>query len=312
LLALPARAASGPRVVVEITQRAEQQIDPALTRRLIALELGDIEMPPKPGAPWASYTTVFFRVFVVGADVLRIELWDKGEFHGARRVSGEGSRQLRARRIALGAGELARRLRQNRIAEARHLAEEQQRIAREQAEREAWEYKPTLALAAGATAAAVGPSDLWLAGPGLSGQLRLARGARIDLGVRVLAGSAPDVDDSSVTWLEMSLAPSYALRVSPSFDVTVGVLAAAAAVRAPGATAVDGVEGEHETWSARAALFAYGEPRLAPWARLSIGPEIGAVLRRIPLEDAAGASHRLGGLWLGATVALVLDPQASL
>lgn len=264
-------------------------------------------MPPKPGAPPPAYTTVFFRVFVVRADALRVELWDKGEFHGARSVSGEGSRQLRARRIALGAGELVRRLRQKRLAEAKALADERERLAREAAEREKWEQKSTLAFVPAATAAAIGPTDFWLAGPGMSGQARLGGGARLDLGVRFLAGDASAVDDAGVSWFEISLAPSYALRAAPSLDVDLGVLAGAAAVHVSGAAAVDGIAGQSDTWSARAVAFGYVEPRLARWIRLSAGPEVGAVLRSVPVDE-----EQLGGLWLGVSLALVIDPRGQL
>jgi hypothetical protein len=312
-LALPARAAPGPRVVVEITPRAEQQIDPRLTRRLIALELGDIEVPPQPNEPHPrTYATVFFRVLVVSADSLRVELWERGEFYGARSVSGEGSRQIRARRLALGAAELVHRLRQRRLAEARHLAEEQRRLEREAAEREAWEQKPTIALGTGAVVAFIGPGDAWLAGPELAGELRLARGPRLDLGLRWLWGGAGEVNDSGVSWLEILLAPSYVLRVRPALDLSLGVQAGAAAVHLSRATAVDDVAGEHDTWSARAALFVHAEPRLASWARLIAGPELGAVLRAIPARDEAGEQQRLGGLWIGASVGLALDPAAKL
>jgi hypothetical protein len=300
-------------VVVEVTARAEQQVDPRVTRRLIVLELRDLEVPPSPTeAPPRSYQTMFFRVLVSHADTLRIELWDRGEFHGARKISGGGTRQLRARRIALGAAELVRRLRQKRIAEARQLAEEKERLAREQAERDAWEHKPTLALASSVSGALVGPGDLWLVGPGLAGQLRLARGARLELGARWLSGGAPGAGDSPATWLELALAPSYALRVTPSFDIDLGMQAAVAAVHLPRTSAIDDVADEHDTWSARAGVVALAEPRLAPWARLAVGPELGVLLRRIPVRDDGGEDQQLGGVWLGASLALVLDPTSRL
>jgi hypothetical protein len=295
-------------VVVEVTARAEQQLDPRLTRRLIELELGDVEVPPSASETHPrSYTTVFFRVLVPRADALRIELWDRGEFHGARSISGQGSRQLRARRVALGAAELVRRLREKRLAEARQLAEQKERLAQEQAERDAWEHKPAIALASRVSGAVVGPGDLWLAGPGLSGQLRLAGGARLDLGIRWLWGGAPGVDDARVSWLELEVTPSQALRITPAFDIDLGIQAAAAAVHLSPAAAVDGVAGADDTWSARAGVVALAEPRLSPWARLSAGPELGVVLRRIPVRDEHGRDRLLGGLWIGASVALVLD-----
>jgi hypothetical protein len=304
-----AGATSGPRVVVEITARAEQQVDSRLTRRLIELELGDLELPPRASEPHPrSYSSVFFRVLVPRTDALRVELWDRGEFHGARSVSGHGSRQLRARRVALGAAELVRRLREKRLAEARQLAEQQERAAREQAEREAWEQKPTLALASRASGALIGPGDLWLAGPGLSGQLRLGHGARLDLGARWLWGGSPELDQTRVTWLELELAPSYALRITPSFDLDLGLQAAAASVHLSRVAAVDGIAGADDTWSARAGVVALAEPRLSDGARLSLGPELGVVLRRIPVRDDAGRERQLGGVWIGASLALLLDP----
>src|SRR5690606_8685376 len=159
-----------------------------------------------------SYATVFFRVLVASADALRVELWDRGEFHGARSVTGEGSRQVRARRLALGAAELVRRLRQKRLAEARQLAEDKAKRAREEAQQRDWAHRPTLALGAAGTFALVGPGDLWLAGPELAGQLRPGHAARVDLAVRWMWGRASDVDDSTASWLELAIVPSHLFR----------------------------------------------------------------------------------------------------
>lgn len=299
--------------MVEITPRAEQQLDARLTRRLIGLELGDVEVPARPGEKRPrNYATVYFRVLAMRADALRVELWERGEFHGARSVSGEGSRQLRARRIALGAAELVRRLRQKRLAEARRLAEEEARLARERAQREAWEQEQTVALGSELVAAAVGPGDLWLVGPGLSGDLRFAGGARLDLGVRYLAGAAPHVDDSAATWFELAIAPGYQLRITPAFDLVLGAQVAASAVHLSRAARLDDVDGQHDTWSARAGGFVAASPRLGNGARLSVGPEAGVVLRPVRVDTASGARHELGGLWLGVRLGLALDPTGRL
>ena len=45
------------------------------------------------------------------------------------------------------------------------------------------------------------------------------------------------------------------------------------------------------------------------YSTYSAGPEGGAVLRRIPYVDAEGERQRLGGLWLGARAAIVIDPN---
>jgi hypothetical protein len=298
-------------VVLEITPRAEQHIDPRLTRRLVELELRDIELPPRPGDPHPAITpSVFFRVLVPDSEALRIELWERGSFYGARGVSVEGPRQVRARRLALGAAELVRRLRARRLAEARRLEAEEARLATERRERELWQRHDTLAVGAGLGTALVGPGDLWLAGPALSAELRLESGGRLDLGARWLFGQSPELD-SSASWLEMSVAPSTLVRPSPALDLAIGLHAAVASVRLAGAAGVDGIDGERDTWSARAGVHLRAEPKIDRATRLSFGPELGALLRPIPARD-AGEDRRLGGLWLGLTLGVSLDPRGRL
>lgn len=270
-------------------------------------------VPPPPAATTNGHrppASLYFRVTVTKRGSVRVELWERGEFGGARSVSAaHGSAQIRSRRIALAAAELARRLRQKRLYEA-----QQRRAAKQRAERErkaaAAARAPRVALIAGASGAAVGPGDAWLAGPTLAGQLRIRR-ARIAVGAAWMLGAVPLAHGTPGTrWLELSLSPSYAVPLGRRLDLDVGLTAAAAAVHVTGRTALDGIDNEHDTWSARAIGHFYLEPRLSRALSLEFGPEVGAVLRRIPIADAQGNRRRLGGLWLGAELGVVLDPAA--
>ncbi|HMR08263.1 MAG TPA: hypothetical protein PKA88_20920, partial [Polyangiaceae bacterium] len=67
-------------------------MDAQLARRLIRIELGDIEVPSRPTDKYpGAASTVFFRVLAPSHDRLHVELWDRGDFYGARGVSVTGS-----------------------------------------------------------------------------------------------------------------------------------------------------------------------------------------------------------------------------
>ena len=115
--------ARGAAVLVEIGDSAESLLDARATRRLVQLELSEIDVPPASGNKRAR-APLFFRVVLVEPDV-RVELWERGEYYGARVVSGSNAAgQLGARRVALAAAELARRLQRKRQVQA-----ERERVA---------------------------------------------------------------------------------------------------------------------------------------------------------------------------------------
>lgn len=314
LLGSARRAAADPRgaqVVVEINDSAKSLLDTRLARRLIQLELSDLEIPPDPTLLHAPRgTALFFRVSIAQHRTFRVELWDRGEFCGARLLTRErGSPELRARRVALAAAELARGLHQQRLREIALV--NAKRKAAENAKNEAAARVPRLALAAGGLAAWLGSSNAWLAGPELRGELRFPGGARVGLGVASLAGRLGGVPGSpGLRWFELALSPSWTAKLAPSFDLDVGLTASAAVAHFTRVSAVDDIAGELDTWSARAALHLLAEPRLARGVRLEVGPEVGALLRPLPFRDETGVDRHVGGLWLGAEVGVVLDPRA--
>ena len=296
-------AANAP-VLVEISDGAETLLDARATRRLLALELSEItvaELDKRPPMP------LFFRVVQLGPD-LRVELWQRGEFHGARVVSGTSSGgQLSARRVALAAAELARRLQKKRQmqAERERLDAAARALARARDARRTLDGP--LALRPSLLIADVGRMSLLLVGPRLLSQWTFAPRTRLDAGFSWLAGSAPDA--SKGEWLELSVTPSHRVPLGETLDLDLGVSVAAAWVRFARVRAVDSILDQNETWSARAGALARLEPRLTKQLRLSFGIEAGLLLREIPFEPLNGDSDRLRGMWLGLDAGVVFTPR---
>jgi len=289
-------------VAVEIGEGAEALLDARATRRLIALELADVNAR----APGAKRAALFFRVVQVGTD-LRVELWERGEFHGARVVSGSNAGgQLGARRVALAAAELARRLQKKRQAQAERERTQAaaQKLAREAEARRT--LNGPLALRPSLAAASIGAFSSLLVGPRLLGQWSFSKYGRVDGGFAWLAGDAPSSARSE--WLELSLAPSARAPLSDVLDLDLGVDLAAASVRLGRVRGVDGIVDQHETWSARAAGLARLEPRITRHLRLSVGAEAGLVLRRVPFQSLANGEDRLRGAWLSLDLGVVFTP----
>lgn len=309
LSAAPAHAEDRPRVFVEISPKAERYVDGRLTRRFVEIELSDADIPARPGE---RKSTAYFRVLAISADTLRIELWDKGDFYGARRINSSDVKDLVARRVALAASSLVRDMRERRLLEVQALQREQAAREKELAELDRLRRWPAVMLEPRALAAVV-PGDLVLAGPGLGGQLRFEQGTRVDLGMAWLFGSVPALSgSSSARWLELGVTPTHTFRAGSGFDLGVGVTVAAAALHFTKVAAVDDTPGELDTWSARAALRLMAEPHLGRSARLSAGPEVGVMLRRVPVRGEDGDAQRLGGLWLGVSAGVALDPGGRL
>jgi len=309
-----ASADPGPlEVVVEIDAESDRLLDARLTRRLIGLELKEVDVPAPPAAlPGSVQRSLFVRVRGDSGHRLRVELWEHGVFHGARvvTVTPGGSRYLRAQRIALVAADLARRLRQERLRQVREQEHARSRSGIAPPGARAALAPPRARLRSRALGALVGPGDLGFAGPGLGGELVLGR-AKVELGAAWLFGMAPSVAGSPrAEWLELSIAPSYSAPISPRFDLYLGLRLAAATVHLTDISGLDRIAAQHDTWSARAAGELGFEYRLTPKVSLRGGPEFGSVLRRMIVTDRRGADHRLGGLWLGLALGVSLDPAA--
>jgi len=277
-------------------------------RRLVQLELSDVEVPRRPEDPDVA---LFVRVLAEGEGRIRVELWERGDQHGARRVSGtSGGSQLVARRVALAAAELARGLREKRRAlERKRAAEERRKLLAEQAERERTLDGPR-ALRPALAATFVG-GDLTLLGPSLDGQIHVAGATRLDLEASLGIGRTR-APEASTEAFELGLGPAYRLPVRAlALELDFSAFAKAGVLSFGDIAGVDDIPGEKQTWWARAGAVTAVELRLSRTTRLSAGFALGAVLRRVPVTLADGSELRLGGLFLGAELGVVLTPPVA-
>lgn len=280
--------------------QAETLLDERVVRRLIALELGDIEVPPSGNA-----TGLFYRVRGSASGVVEIELWEVGTLRGQRVVSRSERGALAARRVALAAAELARGLRQQRLTERRALARERARRRARAAERRKKQLEEAFAVR---SAAHVARGDaLTMFGPWLTMGLGVHGPTRLDLGARLL-GARDDAGRATLTAYELTFGPARRFALSPALSLDLAAVGAIAAVHVGGATAVDGIEGQRETWTARAGLAVRLEPRLTRFVRISLGVEAGSSLRAIPatFDD---ERVRFRGLYAGVDLGLVITPR---
>ena len=296
-----ARAAPAS-VVVEIDGAAERLVDSRSARRLVPLELSDVALPVSGvrGAP-----VLFFRVLGRSDGGLRIELWERGEYHGARVLNGAGENpQLVARRVALAAAELGRRLARKReatLARDERLRKAREKVAHEQLERT---QDGPVALRSELAVGAV-PGKLWLFGPRLNGELSLRGPLRLDVGAELWTGSLTPALGSELEGV--SVGPAYRLQLTRGLDVDVGAHAAALLLQVPKARALDGLTAETGSWTARLTFAPRLEVRLSRQVRALVGAEAGAVLRPVPYETEQG-TQRLSGVWWGASLGLVVTP----
>jgi hypothetical protein len=298
-----ARAEPRDGVILEVRPDAAALVDARATERLVALETADIDVPTPPGVTFKP--PLYFRVLPLSATSLRVELWELGQSYGARSVSSAGSDTLKARRIALAAAELARQLRQRRVAELGAAQRAREAAEAPQGERTGFPIYGRFVWSASARGASVGGADAWLLGPAASTTLRFSSGQRLSLDVAWLVGAAPLLGGSGVRWLEAGLSFGQSFALGGGFAVELGLASAASAVRfdQPNGVPLD-------TWSARAGGFARAEQRLGRALLVSGGPDVGALLRPLTAVASDGTEHRLSGLWLGGTVTLSIDPQA--
>lgn len=305
-MTLPAFAR--PSVAVEVDARAETTLDTRAVRRLVQLELADVDVPPRPGA---ADTALFVRVLYAREGELRIELWERGEQHGARAVQARengvarGASALVPRRIALAAAELARGLRQRR----RTLA-----LAADRARRRA-EFVAELrrtrtvdgprALRVGALATS--GEHLSLIGPAVDAQLHVFRSLRLDVGAAWSAGLL-EWERGVEAW-SLRFGPMQRFALSRSLDLDLGVRAEASVLSFHRVAAVDAIAREDASWAARVDGIVRLEPRLTRNARLSFGAGGGIFLRRMRIVTDDGRALRPGLPFLSAEIGVVLTPD---
>jgi hypothetical protein len=106
-------------------------------------------------------------------------------------------------------------------------------------------------------------------------------------------------------WREVRVSPAFMGALSPELRLGIGANFAAAAVHVSGAQRVEDAT-RVDTWSGRTTLDGRFEIALGRSAALSLRPEVGATVRRFGVVDELDARERLGGLWLGASLHVLL------
>jgi hypothetical protein len=307
LWAPPAHA--GSRTFVEMGDTGGR-VDDALVRRLIRLELGDVSVPENPRFPGDRSEDVVLYCRVAPEDgALLVEVWERGDAAGARRVSLQGSSQLVARRVALAAAELARRLARDRNALQRRMEREaraEEQRARDEARRA---EQRRLALSARAVGVAFF-EGAYLVGPELGMQLNHEYPLRIEMGLRWLGGSVSALSPSA-GWsaAEFSLTPAYVFPKT-AWDLVIRAPLTATMLHLNDGVSVDDISGEHDTWTARAGLGVAVQPRVSSHLRLDMGLSAGMVLRPVPLariQDGEDELERFGGGFAELTLGVLLD-----
>jgi hypothetical protein len=299
-------AAPPTRVVVEIDERAAQEVEPNLVRRLVRLELADVTIPPPHDSPGPETPPPVYVRIEGGETALSVELWERGLLRGERRVSVRGSPQLTARSVALVTAELAERLVERRRVEARVAAVQERRARKRSMEERGYPLFARIATGAAIEAANLGWDRQWLVGPGVNAELRLASGARLGMLVRGFAGRG---DGLTQQWVELGFAPGYSWRLSRRSALSVELFATAAAVSFPKATRVDDSLSS-STWNSRAGASTRWGYRLWPNIETHLALRAGSTVRKLDVSLDDGTAHRLGGLWLGLELGGTFDHVA--
>jgi hypothetical protein len=292
------------RAIVEVRSDAARLVDARVAERLVLLEIDDIDVPPPLGS--IGGPPLYFRILASGPASLRVELWELGAPRGARSVASAGSDNLRARRIALAAGELTRQLERRRRSEIEAASRAPSGGPRPRAEEKGIPLYARFALEAGGRAGAIGPSTAWVAGPWLGVGLGFTSGFRLSLGAGWLVGRAPEVGGAT-RWLDAGLSATQRIVNRPAFRLSAGAEASVASVRVDDGHEL-GVTPPLDTWSARAGFVARGALPLGRVVTVLFGPDVGFVLRPIRGFAADGSARSISGLWVGGTITVQLEP----
>lgn len=300
-LVFASRESRAVAVTVEITDEAQALVDTQLARRLIRLELADVELPKVNGATPSNQArtehereeVVFVRL-LGQSDVLVVELWAQGALSGERRLSVSPNQQHQARRVALASAELARRVREARVVERhrylrQHLAPKPTDAAPEYATKVRLE-------GAAAIAAVVWPAaDAVLVGP----RLFLGAVAEAGVGLGVTAAAFTTTDSSIARGIsELALRPSWQTMLGSQWEVSVGLSLGIGQLDVVPSASFAGSDVSHQTWQTRAGLDAQVRWLLSPRLSLFLTPEAVLLTRTVEVDLAEGTKN-LGGAWFG-------------
>jgi hypothetical protein len=308
LLGVPSRSAQAASAVLEIADEDSGWVEAKMVRRLVTLELADVSVPEPSGRLRSARPGLFVRVLRFDTQTV-VELWHRGELFGQRRLTIAGSPQVRARRIALAAGELARGLRERRLLEEKKARKRNAKQALDASQRRGLPIYALPAVTPAVYLGVLGPGDVWWWGPELGVTLSSAKGPLLGLRGAALFAATPGI--SALRGLELweiGLAPGYAWRLNSTTRLAFALDASAAVVRALGSVRL--LSGGTTTWTARGGFELRLVTKLTRTVELFAGPELGVVLRPVLAADEAG-QDRFGGVWSGLRLGVAFTPQGA-
>jgi hypothetical protein len=298
------RPALAVGVTVEVTDAAEALLDSRLARRLITLELADVELPAV--SPTVAVRTtvrgkavrdpeVVFVRLLAEVDVLTVELWAQGMLTGERRIRVAGTEEHQARRVALACAELARHVREARLLERQRLLREHM-FASVASGAPSYSIAVNLGVLAEMRAVWLPSVTSLLVGPRAGVWVRSERGFGLELHGSYYQSTDPE---SLHFWSELGLRPSWVFTFGQELGLSLGATAAAALLDVGSYSSIENATESRQTWNARVAIEGYLSYRLAPRTSLVFGPEVGLLLRDVPLQHRNQAPDHLAGLWFG-------------
>jgi hypothetical protein len=116
--------------------------------------------------------------------------------------------------------------------------------------------------------------------------------------------------DSNLRWLEVGISAEYRFWLGRSVRLALGGQGAFSSVHLEDATAVAGLAGQRDSWSARAGGVVGVDVRLAAPVWLTLHVEPGAVLRPVPFATGPSTGSTLQGAWVGFGLGLHFEPFA--
>jgi hypothetical protein len=312
-------------VVLAVEQEDQHWVEASLLRRLVALEVSDIEMPElrptrarskgqsdtgdgknaaRPVATDSADTKsgrdkVFVRVRRKDSRVL-VELWYRGEFGGQRQLSSASGPQVIARRIALAAGELARRLRDYRVASLQRGRKKQSKA--EQLQRRGLPIYALPNLAPALVLSRTG-GDWWFIGPELMIGLSANNGARLALSFAAFAVSPLKAEGALAEWFEMGLRPGYDVRLTPASHLSFNLDATLASFHAFGSA----FPKRQDALVPRVGADVRVLYQLSRQVEFNVGINAGLLLRQLSFGDVPS----LGREWLGLRLGVSLTPTGA-
>lgn len=296
---------------------SEDGFDESVVRRAVGLELREVEIPGDPFREGDGSADVSLHIRVErSGDSLLVNLWDRGEFVGRRRVSLGSHPRILARRVGLAVGELGRQLSARRSRQVQRLEREAFLQAEREKERERLARLQDLGLRAEGRFLGIFEGG-YLAGPALGLELNDHFPVRLTGGITWMAGALPPLSDEALgsrspTWssFDVWLGTDYVFALEGPNWWTLGVEVAGSAVHVNGSSQVDEIPEQRDTYSLRAGGrlgYAYG---LGPGLRLRAEGVVGSLLRPIPIRHGDDRLD-LGGPFVAFNLGVTLAPSGS-